>query len=74
MESTFNLDFASNLMTYRKRQKISQGKLARMVGVSRQTISNWERGDMHPDVLYFVKLAEALNITVNDLVRGRGVA
>ena len=49
------LMFKNHIREARKEKKLSQGELAEMVGVSRQTISSIETGLFHPDgkVLYF---------------------
>ena len=65
----FDSLFGCNLMVQRKIKRISQAKLARAVGVSRQTISNWEGGYTHPDIIYLVKLAEVLEIKIDSLVQ-----
>ena len=36
--------FGENLYNLRKKQKISQEKLAEKIGVSRQSVSKWENG------------------------------
>ena len=38
------MNFAENLKSIRKEQKLSQEELAEMLGVSRQAISKWEQG------------------------------
>ncbi|MFQ9472070.1 MAG: helix-turn-helix transcriptional regulator [Oscillospiraceae bacterium] len=40
-------DFSSNLKRIRKRENLSQELLAEKLMVTRQTISNWERGVSH---------------------------
>lgn len=39
--------FGENLKEIRKIKKISQEKLAQMLGVSRQSVSKWECGVSH---------------------------
>ncbi len=38
------MKFGENLYNLRKKQKISQEKLAEKIGVSRQSVSKWENG------------------------------
>ena len=54
----------------RKELKLSQEKLAEMVGVSPQTISNWETGSTSIKPVNIPALAEALGLTMVDLVSG----
>jgi putative transcriptional regulator len=62
----------TDLRRVRLDQKISQERLAREVGVSRQTIVNIERGLTVPNVLLAVALAGALAVAVESLFRPRG--
>lgn len=41
------MKFGENLYNLRKKQKISQEKLAEKIGVSRQSVSKWENGVSH---------------------------
>jgi len=47
---------------------MSQGELARAVGITQSTLSRMERGQAQPDAFTFRKLAEALGVTVADLM------
>ncbi len=48
----------------RARKRISAEELAKMVGVSRLTIANWENGKNMPTVKDAIKLAQALDTQV----------
>ena len=62
----------SDLRKIRLDQGISQERLAREVGVSRQTIVNIEKGLTVPNVLLAVALAGALAVAVESLFRTKG--
>ena len=51
----------------RAERNISQGELAKMVGVSRQTISQIERGDYSPSVTLALKLSRICQCRVEDI-------
>ena len=53
-----NENIAKRFTEYRKAAGFSQGAVAEKLGVSRQAVSKWERGDAVPDVDNFVALAE----------------
>ena len=55
----------------RKNEGISQGRLADMVGVSRQAVSKWENGQSLPDSMKMILLAEILRTDVEYLTTGR---
>ncbi len=57
-----------NIQIFRKQMSLTQEALAERVGVARQTIVKWESGDSVPDLEAAGKLAEALGVSVDDLV------
>lgn len=60
--------FSENLKTLRKGKGFSQEQLATRLNVVRQTISKWENGISVPDAELLIQLAEALDVTVSDLL------
>ena len=52
----------------RKAKKMTQGKLAEILGISHQAVSNWERGAALPDITLLLDLANALGVTVDNLL------
>ena len=59
---------ASNLRLNRAKNKISQEKLSELTGISHQFICNIETEKVNPSVETLLKIANALNVTLNDLV------
>lgn len=57
----------NHLKEYRARLKVNQQQMGALVGTSRQTISQIERGDYSPSVTLALKLAKACNVTVEDI-------
>lgn len=51
-------------------QNITQKELSDMTDISINTIRGWFSKDVNPDVFYAVKIAKALNTTVEYLVTG----
>ena len=51
----------------RQQKGISQTELAKLIGVSRQTINMIENGDYNPTIALCLKLCKALDKTLNDL-------
>lgn len=56
-----------NLKAARARQDLSQEDLAKIVGVSRQTISSIEKGNYNPTINLCKEICKALHVTLNDL-------
>lgn len=54
----------------RERMGYTQEQLAEMVGVSIQSISNWERGKSEPKIDNYNNLARIFNVTVTELANG----
>ena len=57
----------NHLKEYRARLGVNQQEMGRMVGVSRQTISQIERGDYSPSVTLALKLAKLCQVSVEDI-------
>ena len=55
----------------RKERKLSQSQLADFLGVSRQAVSKWEKGQSSPDTMNLIQLAEVLDTEVEYLATGR---
>lgn len=60
--------FGENLYNLRKKQKISQEKLAEKIGVSRQSVSKWENGTAYPEMNRIFELCKIFHCKLNDLV------
>lgn len=67
MENVFN----RQLVKLRRQQNLSQEQLAHELFVSRQSISKWEQGETTPDLDTVVKLANLLQVDLNELVGGQ---
>ena len=59
---------AERLQKIRKEHGYSQEQLADELGVSRQAVSKWERGEASPDTDNLIALARLYNITVDELL------
>lgn len=44
--------------------------MADFLGVSRQTISNWENNKSYPDIISLIKISDYYEITLDELVKG----
>lgn len=59
----------NRLKEHRARLGVNQKQMGAMAGVSRQTISQIERGDYSPSVTLALKLAKLCGVTVEDIFR-----
>ncbi len=55
-----------------KEQNLTQEQLAERLGVSNKTVSKWETAKCMPDHAIVKKLCEELNITISELMEGKG--
>lgn len=58
------------IMEARNARHLTQAQLARKLGVTKQTISNYENGVRTPDLDMLEQLAEAFNLSFSDFVHG----
>ena len=65
-----NRAFGQNLRHFRKQRGLRQADLARKVSISQPQLSRFERGGMAPDVYLAADLAAALEMSVDELLRG----
>ena len=61
------------IINERKNHKLSQEEFAEMVGVTRQTISNWELNETSPDLKQAQKLSDIFNISMDELIGRKNV-
>lgn len=66
-----NLELVEKLQKLRKDNNLSQEKLAEKIGVSRQAISKWERGEATPDSDNLICLAKIYNISLDELISSK---
>ncbi len=62
------MDF-NNLKVFRKHYGFTQEQIAEKLGVSRQAVAKWERGETVPDIENVIALADIYEVTVDSLVR-----
>ena len=63
-------DISLKLKQTRLAANLTQEALAEKVGVSRQTISNWENGRSYPDIVSIIVLSDVYDITLDSLLKG----
>lgn len=63
-----NSHMAQKLTELRIQRGLSQEALANLLGISRQSISNWERGEVSPDTENLILLSKLYGCTLDELV------
>ena len=64
------IETANRLYKLRKKHNLSQEELAERLGVSRQAVSKWERGEASPDTDNLIALAKIYNLSLDELIYG----
>lgn len=60
--------FSTQLKKFRQERHLSQDELAKDLFISRQAISKWENAEATPDLEHTVKLAEILQVSLDELI------
>ena len=58
----------------RREKGLTQIQLAEILNVSNRTVSKWENGDGFPDITLLPAIAQALGITIDELLTGNAPA
>ena len=64
-----SMSIGENIKKYRKEKHFTQKELAEKIGVTVVTIQNYENSRREPNLITLNKIATALNVTINDIVR-----
>lgn len=62
------MNLGEQIFAHRKKQRLSQEQLGALVGVTRQTISNWELNETLPDAKQLLALSNALAVSIDTLL------
>lgn len=62
------------IIHYRKKKNMTQEELAKMIGISPQAVSGWERECGYPDITLLPGIAHALGITIDELMGNDEIA
>lgn len=49
---------------------LTQDEVAEALGITRQTISNWENGRSYPDIERVIRLSEIYQLSLDELLKG----
>lgn len=65
------VEFGEQLRRAREAKGMTQQSLAEQLYVTRQSVSRWECGDRYPDLLTTTKIAQILDVSLDDLLSGK---
>ena len=64
------MDIGQKVRAARQGAKLTQEQAAEALGVSRQTISNWENNKTYPDIVSVIKMSDLYSISLDTLLKG----
>ena len=66
------VDIGGKIKKSRTDAKITQEQAAQALGISRQTISNWENERSYPDIVSVLKMSDLYSVSLDYLLKGEG--
>lgn len=64
------MNLGHNIYYYRKQKNMTQDQLADAIDVSFQTVSAWERDEYAPQLEKLIRIADVLDVSLDDLCKG----
>ena len=64
------MEIGTKLKEARVASGLTQDRVAEILMVTRQTISNWENEKSYPDILSVVKLSDLYSVSLDELLKG----
>lgn len=61
--------FGDNLYYLRKANNMTQTDLANKLGVTHQTVSNYEKGNRYCDLDMLIQISELFNVSIDNLLK-----
>ena len=59
----------NKIKEFRKRKKLSQSDISKLLEIKQNTFSQWETGERTPNIIQAIRLAEILETTVENLYK-----
>lgn len=64
------MDLGTKLKQARQGRNMSQQQLAERLGVSRQTVSNWETNRSYPDIVSIITISDLYGVSLDTMLKG----
>lgn len=66
------MTIGEKLRAARTASGLTQERVAQEIGVSRQSVSNWENDRTYPDIMSVIRLSDLYGVSLDDLLKGDG--
>lgn len=63
------MDIGNKIQNARKNTGLTQSELAQKLGVSRQSVSNWENNRAYPDIVSIINISDICEISLDSLLK-----
>ena len=63
------MEIGSKIKNARNRASLTHEQAAEALGVSRQTVSNWETGKSYPDIISVIKMSDLYSVSLDHLLK-----
>lgn len=63
------MEIDAKIKAARNEAGLTQEQVAEALGVSRQTISNWENGKSYPDIISVIKMSDLYSVSLDHLLK-----
>lgn len=63
------MNIGSKIKQARNDSGLTQERAAELIGVSRQTVSNWENEKSYPDIVSVIKMSDIYNVSLDRLLK-----
>ena len=63
------MDIGTKIKDARSAAQLTQEQSAEALGVSRQTISNWENSKTYPDIVSIIKMSDLYGVSLDQLLK-----
>lgn len=63
------MEIGTKIKRARNEAKLTQEQAAEALGVSRQTVSNWENGKSYPDIISVIKMSDLYSVSLDRLLK-----
>jgi len=62
------MDHNNPIIAGRKNLNLKQTELAKMLGVTKQSVNSWEKGKTKPKYMHIIKLAKLFGVSIECLL------
>lgn len=57
------------ILKYRKKRGLTQGEFGKLLGVSTQAVSKWERELCYPDIFLLPDISDLIGVSIDEMMR-----